>query len=149
LFRSSLRLQAAVDCFIKFGLLGGWPQRRNFGIFVGRNFGRNVALLMWHPACLFDMDKNFTATAGLSSNRYVCSRTLAIHSRQTSGHKVIADTTTPPADNEITVCADAIWNNQVYVLWEFALFSKCPLWFESIKSKLKLPCFGGYNGYNL
>jgi hypothetical protein len=56
--------------------------------------------LMGQYACLLDKDY----TAGLSRNRYVCSRTLATPPRQTSGQKVIAVTSTTPADNKITVC---------------------------------------------
>ena len=49
--------------------------------------------------------RRWNFTAGSSRNRYVCSRTLVTpwHPCQTSGHKVIADTTTTSADNEITV----------------------------------------------
>ncbi len=46
----------------------------------------------------------------------VCSRTLAAHPHQTSGHKVITDTSTTPIDNEITVCGCHIEKSDSLVL---------------------------------
>ncbi len=60
--------------------------------------------MVWWSARLEVGNWNWTFSAGSSRNKYVCSRTLTAHPGQTSGHKMIADTTTTPFDNEITVC---------------------------------------------
>ena len=72
-----------------------------------------------------------TFSAGSSRNTCVCSRTLAAHPHQTSGHKVIADTSATPPNSEITVCGCHIENLDSRVLisshffWHSCLFFFC------------------------
>ncbi len=103
------QLQVPIRHFLKFlnnvgfrfffFLAFGWSEEEIFGRHYCRNLGTNVDCI----AFMTRLVQRSFFTAGLSRNKYVCSRTLTSHTRQTSGHKVKADTKTTPPDNKCTV----------------------------------------------
>ena len=107
-----------------FRFLGGRWWRRNFDVYFGRNAEKECG-----NQCVLKLELTFSA--GSSRNKCVCSRTLAAHPHQTSGHKVIADTSATPPNSEITVCGCHIENLDSRVLisshffWHSCLFFFC------------------------